>query len=64
MFKNTHNPTRFKLDIEKRLMNLKMDLDDDEDDYEDDYEDEDYDSSENHKMFKKIIVDMYELGML
>ena len=57
MFKNTPNPTRFKVDIENRLMNLKIDFDEE---YEDDYVDEDYESSEKYRMFRQMIIGVYK----
>ena len=57
IFCNTNNPTRFKMNIEKMLMNLKIDYDDDDDDDEDYYDDE---SSQYHRMFRQMIVDIYK----
>jgi hypothetical protein len=54
IFCNTNNPTRFKFNIEKMLMNLKIDYDDDDD--EDYYDNE---SSQYHRMFRQMIVDIY-----
>jgi surface protein len=47
MFKNTNNTTRFKLDIEKRLMNLELEY-------------VGPNSVPDYRIFRQRIVDIYE----
>ena len=52
MFEDTDNPTRFKLNIEKLLMNMKIE-------FESDYVNGNH-SSQDPRMFREIIVGIYE----